>query len=66
MKNSLSNLWGREPAMVLALVQAAIVLVVAFGLQLDGEQIAAITSFTAVLLGVITRSQVIPVKTINQ
>ena len=51
---------GREPAMVLALVQAAIALVVAFGLSLAPDQIGAILAVTAVILGLITRSKVTP------
>ena len=57
------NLWGREPAMVLALVQAVIVLGVAFGLHLEPEQTAAILALTAIVLGLITRSQVSPTAT---
>ena len=52
---------GREPAMVLALVQAVIALVVAFGLSLAPDQIGAILAVTAVILGLITRSRVSPV-----
>ena len=52
---------GREPAMVLALVQAVIALVVAFGLSLAPDQIGAILAVTAVVLGLITRSRVSPV-----
>jgi hypothetical protein len=37
------TIWGREPAMVLALVQAVIALVVAFGLNLALDQIGAIS-----------------------
>ena len=55
------NLWGREPAMVLAFVQAVIVLGVSFGLKLSPEQTAAILAVTAVALGLLTRSQVTPV-----
>jgi hypothetical protein len=46
--------------MVLALVQAVIALVVAFGLNLAHDQIGAILAVTAVVLGLITRSQVSP------
>ncbi len=53
-------IWGREPAMVLALVQAVIALVVAFGLSLTPDQIGAILAVTAVILGLITRSRVRP------
>lgn len=56
----MSNLWGREPAMVLAFVQAVIVLAVAFGLKLSAEQTGAILALTAVILGLVTRSQVTP------
>ena len=54
------NLWNREPAMVLALVQCVIVLAVSFGLQLTPEQTGAILALTAVVLGLVTRSQVTP------
>ena len=56
----LFTLWGREPAMVLALVQAVIVLGVSFGLGLTAEQTAAILALTAVVLGLLTRSRVTP------
>jgi hypothetical protein len=55
-----ATIWGREPAMVLALVQAVIALVVAFGLTLAPDQIGAILAVTAVILGLITRSRVSP------
>lgn len=58
----LGNLWGREPAMVLALVQAVIVLAVSFGLRLTPEQTGGILTLTAIVLGLITRSQVSPSK----
>lgn len=54
------TVWGREPAMVLALVQAVLVLVVAFGLNLGPDQIGAILAVTAVILGLVTRSRVSP------
>ena len=54
------TIWGREPAMVLALVQAAIALVVAFGLSLAPDQIGAILAVTAVVLGLVTRGRVSP------
>ena len=46
--------------MVLALVQARLALVVAFGL-LAPDQVGAILTVTAVVLGLITRSRVSPV-----
>ena len=58
--NAVSDLWGREPAMVLALVQCVLVLAVSFGLRLTPEQTGAILALTAVVLGLITRTQVTP------
>lgn len=58
--NAVTGLWGREPAMVLALVQTALVLGVSFGLRLTPEQTGAILALTAVVLGLITRTQVSP------
>ena len=46
--------------MVLALVQAVIVLVVALGLNLAPDQIRAILAVMAVVLGLITRSRASP------
>jgi hypothetical protein len=46
--------------MVLALVQTALVLGVSFGLRLTPEQTGAILALTAVVLGLITRTQVSP------
>ena len=60
------TIFGREPAMVLALVQAVIALVVAFGLSLAPDQTGAILAVTAVVLGLITRSRVSPVSAIPQ
>lgn len=57
----MSTLWGREPAVILSLVQAAIVLAVSFGLRLTPEQTGAILALTAVALGLITRTKVTPV-----
>jgi hypothetical protein len=54
------TIWGREPARVLALVQAVIALFVAFGINLALDRIGAIMAVTAVVLGLITRSRVSP------
>lgn len=50
----------REPALILAAVQAVIALVVAFGLDLTADQTGAIVAATAAILGVITRQHVTP------
>lgn len=54
------NIWKTEPAMVIAVLQAAIALVTAFGLQLSAGQVGAIMAFAAAVLGFLTRSQVSP------
>lgn len=54
-------MFGREPVMAMALVQAAIALGTSFGLQLTGEQVGALTAFSAALLSFIVRSKVTPV-----
>jgi hypothetical protein len=54
------NLWGREPAMVVAFLQASLVLLVTFGLQLSPDQTAAILGVVALGLGLLTRSRVSP------
>ncbi len=54
-------LFGREPVLYLALVQAALALAVGFGLGLTGEQVAGLMAFAAAVLGVVTRSRVSPV-----
>lgn len=56
----MSKLWGREPALILALVQAVLALIAAFGLHLSGEQVASILAVTAAVLGVVTRQAVTP------
>ena len=58
-----ANLFGREPVLYLALVQAALALDVGFGLGLTGEQVAGLMAFAAAVLGVVTRSRVSPVET---
>lgn len=58
----MGTLWGREPAMVVALVQAILVLAISFGLDLTEEQTAGILTLTAIVLGLITRTQVSPAK----
>ena len=57
----MGTLWGREPAMVVAFVQATLVLAITFGLDLNDEQVGAILTVTALALGLVTRSQVSPV-----
>lgn len=60
---SKASILGREPVMWMALVQAALAAVVAFGLELTPEQIGVLLGFSAAVLGFIARQQVTPVET---
>lgn len=55
------NLIRSEPVLLQGFVQAAVTMIMAFGLHLAAEQIAAINIFTAALLSILTRQAVIPV-----
>lgn len=55
------TVFGREPVLILGLVQAAIALAVGFGLNWSGPQVALIMAFAAATLSVIARSKVTPV-----
>lgn len=56
----MGNLWDREPALILGVIQAGLALAVGFGLGLSGEQVALILAFSAAVLSLITRSKVTP------
>jgi hypothetical protein len=56
----MGTIFGREPAVILGLVQVIIALVVSFGLGLSVEQQGLILATSAAILAVITRSQVTP------
>jgi hypothetical protein len=58
MSKKRPSLWSREPVAIVNLVQAAIVLLVSFGLKLSAEQIGAILTFTTVVAGFVTRQTV--------
>lgn len=57
--------WAAEPALWVGLVQAVLILLVAFGVPLTVDQKAAVIGLTSAVLAVIgavvTRSQVTPV-----
>jgi hypothetical protein len=61
MLQNLQNLWGREPAMAMALVGAMVALLTSFGLALTATQVGAISALAAAILGWITRQSVTPV-----
>ncbi len=50
----------REPALIVGLVQATLVLAASFGLDLTEEQRAALLTLTAVVLSIVTRQMVSP------
>jgi hypothetical protein len=58
------GLFSREPAILVGLVDAALMLAVTFGLPLTEPQKGAIDAVLALLASVIIRSQVVPVKTV--
>jgi hypothetical protein len=61
----LVDLWRREPVRIIGFVQTAVILAVAFGLNLTADQQAAILAFVAAILALlgaeVGRSQVTPV-----
>ena len=63
--NALLNLFAHEPALVIAFVNAVLLVAVNFGVPLNGDQKLAIDSLLgaalAIIAGVAIRSQVTPV-----
>lgn len=55
------TVFGREPALILGLVQAVITLSLTFGLDLSVEQVGAILAVVNVAMAVWTRARVIPI-----
>ena len=51
-------IFKREPAAILAVVQAIIALAIGFGLDVNQEQFALIMAASAAILGLITRQAV--------
>ncbi len=55
-------MFGREPAVIMGVVQALLALGLSFGLKLEAEQVGAIMAAVAAVLSVIVRHQVTPTK----
>jgi hypothetical protein len=55
------KLFNREPIVILAVVDALVGLVVAFGVDIDTGQKVAVMTFLSAVLAVVGRSQVTPV-----
>jgi hypothetical protein len=53
-------IFGREPVLVLAAVQAIVALAVGFGLPLSAEQVSLVVAASAAVLGFVARQQVTP------
>ena len=53
-------LWNREPALILAFIQAVLGLLIVFGLAVTAEQAGAIMAVSAAGVGLIVRRQVTP------
>lgn len=51
----------QEPALVVGLVQATLALLLAFGVGLSSDQMAAILAVTSAVLALVVRSKVTPV-----
>lgn len=51
------TIFKREPASVMAAVQALLALALSFGLELSSQQIGSILAATAALLALVTRRQ---------
>jgi hypothetical protein len=47
------KIWRRNPAMIVLLINSAIVMLGAFGLSMDGAQLGAVMTFVNVLLSVV-------------
>lgn len=62
-------MFGREPALILGFLGAALALAIGFGLKVSGEQVNLIMVFAAagitLATGVVTRQQVIPTEKAN-
>lgn len=60
------SIFNKEPAMILAAIQATLALIIAFGLGLTVEQTGAILAVTAALLGLWTRQSVYSPDTVRK
>lgn len=59
-------IFGREPVVILAAVNAGLALLVGFGLELSGEQQALIGAAVSALLALIARQAVTPNVTVEE
>ena len=55
----------KEPALIAALVQSVLGLLIAFGVELSDEQVAAILAVTGTVLALVVRARVTPTRKEN-
>lgn len=60
MLGALGNIFGREPALVMGVVQAGLALGIGFGLALTAAQVSLILAFSAAVLSLVVRRKVAP------
>ena len=65
MSNAFVEKIRTEPVLVTALVQTALTLVAAFGLDLTAEQVAGIIAFTGAILAFVARAKVTSVRALE-
>lgn len=56
-----TNIFGREPALVVAAIGALVSVAVGFGLELTAEQVGLVMAAVSAVVGLVVRSQVSPV-----
>lgn len=56
-------IWKREPVLLMGVIQTALELLVAFGLQLSAQQVGALVAASASVLSFLARRQVAPTAT---
>lgn len=59
-------MFGREPVAIAAVVRLGLLMLVAFGLKLSVDQIAAVMVFIEALLALLTRQSVTPNQTVAE
>ncbi len=64
--SKIKNLFFTEPALFVAVLEAVVLLAVAFGLSLTEVQIAAISAVATAIAAVIVRANVVPLRPLRE
>lgn len=56
----MGKLWGREPALIIGVVNALLAVAVGFGLDVTPEQVGLVNAAVAAVLAFLVRTQVTP------